>query len=651
VHRQEIDTPYGPQVVDFFRMTPAARQRFVACTKRRTTPSPILADRVDAPGTYRLWVALALFALGGMIGLGALGFGELTPGRTPQPSGFLAADAALGVVAVFALFSALRIGWVRGKLPYGPGVYVFPVDLVDATTSHLGLVPLSELKDAKVEAGPDGKQQAVLSFADGAAFAFPIRKGEEAAIEELGQMREGVKRAVESNHLQMLEQLDVFFEERIGDGWKALRPEGTSTKRRRRIPALAVLVPLLGVVFGALFGRAFWLHRNDANDRAGLEAAVAAGDYNLIASYADFGGRLAEEADRAQLTVATRDAAHPVESLVHYLHHGRYHLDEADDDLFLVSKTIGTLAAWKDYLDVGRRHLEEADDGLFEAAKKEGTPEAFDFYLKVGPQKRHEDEVRKKLLPLAQLELAKRAASMAPLRKFLADHAADPEIAAAAHAAVHVRFERARAKFGARFGVGTKEAELFGRVLDHVEERGQAIEVRLTQFPSKDLGGADDELVLGHPGRAVRSLPFFSAPRDSTRENSIAHELRMVVGDVFEGDVVEVEAGGDGAATAGADGPPRIEVRCEYVPDHHFVYDIGQRVFLAVGASCSGALVLPEDDTPSPLRFHLKFAPDRLRFDGTTVGENVYEGMLDPLAAELGERFRAALGGSAPPVR
>src|SRR6185369_16436381 len=101
------------------------------------------------------------------------------------PETFFWGYAALGVVLCFGVFSAVRVAIVRGKLPYGPGVYVFPVDLVDARTNQLGLIPMSELKEAKVS---EGEREAVLTFRDGSSFTFPLGKADVVVIEELEQM-------------------------------------------------------------------------------------------------------------------------------------------------------------------------------------------------------------------------------------------------------------------------------------------------------------------------------------------------------------------------------------------------------------------------------------------------------------------------------
>src|SRR5262249_32253197 len=155
--------------------------------------------------------------------------------------------------------------------------------------------------------------------------AFPQGKRDEDIVDDLAQMRDGVQRAIETDDRAMLEQLDCFFEERMGDGWGALRPTGVPTGPRRAVPGLGVLVPAPAVGLGLLFGRAFWSVREDRSDRAGLRAAAAAGNYALIDAYLDGGGRLADEGDTARFQ-ATRDDAHPDQTrrrLEHYLHQGR----------------------------------------------------------------------------------------------------------------------------------------------------------------------------------------------------------------------------------------------------------------------------------------------------------------------------------------
>jgi hypothetical protein len=634
VHRTDIKSSQAAQVIDFFAMTAAAQARFVACTRRKATPNPLLADRTDAPGSIRGWLMLAPIALAGMVGLGAVDFGELTLGKQNQAEAFLAGYAVLGAFLCFCIFSAIRIAVVRGKLPFGPGVYVFPVDLVDARTSHLGLVPMSELKEATVREGARGEREAVLAFQDGSTFTLPLSKTDDMVIEELNQMRAGVQRVVDSNDIGMLEQLDCFYEERVAEGWKALRPSGKSTPFRRRLPGLAVVVPALALLVGALVGRGVWSLRNDTSDRAGLKTALGTHSYHLIDAYVEGGGRLGDEGDTARFEAA-KDQGDPGltrQTLEHYMHHGRLHTDEADDLYFASVKTEASLTAWKTYLDNGKRHLGEADEGLLEAVKKEGTPEAFDLYLAVGSK--HVDEVRRTLKPLAELEVAKRGRSPAALRKFAAEHK-DPEVQSAALAALRARFDTVQHAFDARFEKKTAVVELMDRLLDGAAS-GKVLALRLRQFPSADLADADHDLVRTDGPRAVPALGYFSAKSDTTRQNAIAHETLAAFADVFGGDVIDV----DSSEGAVAEGQPVLEVGCEFAPDGHYVFKLEKGAFIAMGATCDAVLKVPGEHAAAPLRFRTKFVADRFRFTGAAVANNVYEGMMDPLPELIASRLR-----------
>lgn len=632
--RTNIDSIHGAHVVDFFRMTAAGRARFVACTRRKASPNPVLANRNDAPGSIRGWLTLAAVAIAGMLGVGAVDFGELTLGKLNQPEAFLAGYAVLGVAFCFGIFSAIRVALVRGTLPFGPGVYVFPVDLVDARTSHLGIVPMSEIKEASVREGERGRPEAVLTFQDGSTFVLPLAKGDDMVIEELNQMRAGVQRALDGDDLGMLEQLDCFFEERAGEGWKALRPVGKSTPIRRRIPGLAVLVALLALVSGVLAGRGAWSWRNDASDRAGLKFAVITHNYHMIDAYLERGGRLQNEGDTARFESAKGQVEPPLrrQTLEHYIHHGLQHVDEADDLYFADLKAEASLVAWKMYLDNGKRHLAEADEGLFEAVKKAGNPDAFDLYLAIGSK--HVDEVKRTLKPLAELEIAKRAPTPAALRKFIADHD-DPAVKGAARAAMRDRFAGVQRSYSARLGKQTAVTDLIDGLLRSAAS-GNLLAVRLRQFPSTDLASTDDAHVFENGDRGVRAFPYFSARHDVARQGAIAHEVLAVFSDVFGGDVIDV----DSSDSAVADDQPVLDVSCEFAPDRGSTFTVGNRLFLSIIANCRAALKAPGVAASRSLRFDAKLVPDRLRFTGATVVNNVYEGMMDPLPELLASKLK-----------
>jgi hypothetical protein len=146
-------------------MAETAQQRFIQCSRGRGTPRPLLHDADQAPGTVAGWVLLAILAIAVLFGVALLGFGVLTPGRPPQSRIYWAIDAALIGVVLFALLSALRVRLVRGPLPFSPGFYLFPTDLVDARSAHLRLWPLAALTGVALQdGGASGRREVVFTF-------------------------------------------------------------------------------------------------------------------------------------------------------------------------------------------------------------------------------------------------------------------------------------------------------------------------------------------------------------------------------------------------------------------------------------------------------------------------------------------------------
>lgn len=656
---------YGANVVDFNRMAESAQQRFVRCTRGKGTPRPLLDDADQVSGSLVGWVLLAVVALAVMFGVALVGLGGLTPGRPPQPTMYWAIYAALLGIVVFALLAALRVRLVRGSLPFSPGLYLFPTDLVDARSAHLRLRPLAELTGVAVQGGAaSGKRELILTFlaedassankADGGyriAFsegagrkteqvAVPIHGKWDAADEIEGMIR-GVKRAIEARDLGTLEPLDPFFEERVGRGWPALRPDPVMPSTPPRSARWwRPLMPIAAILIAVPGGYLAWQSRNDASDRRGLAAAAARLDQNLIEEYISRGGRLAAEADSARFEAAKKGSS---KAILYYLQNGGLRVDDADDALFAMARADGGMAALSEYMGVGKRHLDEADDALLEAAKRGGAPLDFERYLTAG--KRHEAAVRTTLLPGALLALAKRDDKLAPLRKWMLDHPGSP-LEQDARAAIKQRFEWARERYRAKVNKRTPATEQVERLLTHIEAHDHPIVVQYRQVSSKDLRDEESRFVTDCR-ECVRATPFFDVPQNPWREGEAVVAMRDALQGLFDKDLVRVIAdGGSERVAEGSGGPPTLMIRCVYSPEGSRTFRIGVKRYLSVEASCRVRLEIPgEKSSPD---FSVSFTPgDRMlyRHEGANQAENVYDGMVRPLFEKMGARIAQWLRG------
>lgn len=656
---------YGAHVVDFNRMTETAQRRFVQCTRGKGAPRPLLHDADQAPGSLVGWILVAALAVAVMFGVAAIGFGTLTPGRPPQPTVYWAVYSVLVGAAVFAVLSAVRVRLVRGRLPFSPGHYLFPTDLVDARSAHLRLRPLAELTAVSTkDAGPSGKRELVLTFlaedasevnkADtGYRIAFSEgagKKTEQVAVpihgkwdgaDDIEGMIRGVKRAIDARDLGSLEPLDVFFEERVGRGWQALRPDPVEPSAPPRSARwLAPILPVVALLLAIPGGYLAWQARNDASDRRGLAAAAERLDQDLIEGYIQRGGALAKEADDARFETARKGSS---KAIIYYLQNGGLRADDADDALFAAAKADGTMAALAEYMGIGKRHLDEADDALLEAARRGGGPIDFERYLASG--KRHEAAVRTTLLPGARLALARRDASLGPLRKWMLDHPGSP-LEKEARAAIGERFALARERYRAKVNKRTPATEQVERLLTHIEAHDHPIVVQYRQVSSEDLRREESRFV-DDCRQCVRATPFFDVPQNPWREGEAVVAVRDALQGLFDKDLVRVVPdGGAERLGAGSGVPPTLKIRCVYSPEASRTFVVGAREYLSVEASCRVQLEIPgEKSSPD---FSVDFTPGSrmlYRHEGSNQSENVYDGMVRPLFEKMGARIALWLRG------
>jgi hypothetical protein len=133
--------------VAFGALPPAARQRFVESALGKGDVKPLIVP--GKGGAIAGRVVGTVLALVALYATAAAGFGTLSPELWHGPGVlivyvFWAAWAALGVL------SAVRVRALRRGLPYVPGTYLFPRDLIEANQKgDLVVFPLRALTDFK----------------------------------------------------------------------------------------------------------------------------------------------------------------------------------------------------------------------------------------------------------------------------------------------------------------------------------------------------------------------------------------------------------------------------------------------------------------------------------------------------------------------
>ncbi len=145
---------------------------------------------------------------------------------------------------------------VRATLrAFRPGVYLFPIDLVDARDPwHMRVLPLGSVRSVGISR--DGsKVSLVLAFANGSERSFPVEG--EAAAEEVWKLLERAQRRLEEltygGDLAAAVSLDPFYEVRADGAWDAVTPGARPSfgvRNRSFLYAGAIFALLLPAAIG-----------------------------------------------------------------------------------------------------------------------------------------------------------------------------------------------------------------------------------------------------------------------------------------------------------------------------------------------------------------------------------------------------------------
>ncbi|MBI5478098.1 MAG: hypothetical protein HY906_04540, partial [Deltaproteobacteria bacterium] len=249
------------RTVDFFRLPTDTRERFVACVKGATTPVPLL-QVVPSLGSTIFWrVVLCCAAVAGIAWVGYNGFGEIGDGWMVQSAWVLALYVGLLFLGALAVLGAVRAVVLRRPLPFPPGKYLFPLDLVDARSKDLRILPLASLESTRmVEHENEGSYTHTafeFHYEGGEHHTFNIGNQVTAAMvaSAIDASREAIRAAIDKQDLQAVAGLDVFIEPRLTGTWEA-EPQPGET--RGRSPLFLARWRLAALVAGVLVAIPLW---------------------------------------------------------------------------------------------------------------------------------------------------------------------------------------------------------------------------------------------------------------------------------------------------------------------------------------------------------------------------------------------------------
>ena len=241
--------------IDFFQLTRAVEERFLESSRGQAAPLPLLVGPPPPPFDAIRWAAAAVAAFIVWIWVASLGYGDLQSSLALQPKGMAVVHAILLALTVgFALKARSSLA-ARTRFPFRPGVYLFPIGVIDARTASFGIYEWSEFAGLEIK----GKS-ATLRFGSD-TFVFPLASaGQGPELEaRVNELRSKLSTGeVPEKDLVLLDPLrDTGFKSPFAP-LESMRPPGAG-----RIPVLLIA----GVAGAIALGVGAWLARNALSER------------------------------------------------------------------------------------------------------------------------------------------------------------------------------------------------------------------------------------------------------------------------------------------------------------------------------------------------------------------------------------------------
>lgn len=346
------DAPQNMQKSNFYEFTRPVQERFIGSVNGTGMPTPIL-ERRGGPSLPFYWLALSAVGLLLVIALFPLGLGNLESGLAIQSVVLLVAYVAGIFALVFGVMMTVSAWREIKALPFRPGVYAFPIGVVDARAYILKIHPLSEITNVEQRAN-----ELALTVEGGATYSFPFKSSDDVktAAASLGAARTHLEQAFstrESMRPGALAGIDPFH--------GAASPFVPNKALVREVPLWAKFPWAFALAVGAVAGISIWMLRNQVGDRRLYAAALEKNDIPSYRAYLARGRRFKDEVERTQLPRAELRVAEKIGSVDAIEEYIRTHSNSAIPDEVQAarrtallkelerSKAPGTVTALRDF--------------------------------------------------------------------------------------------------------------------------------------------------------------------------------------------------------------------------------------------------------------------------------------------------------------
>jgi len=473
--------PSRMKSIEFYDLPRPVQERFVAASQASLAPAP-LAIRPGSRYVGARWFIACALGFGLTVAFALHGFGDLE-----HPAALATSLHALIYCIGFALsFASLTRGLtLRDRalsLPFARATYLFPMGVVEATSSSLHVHSLTDLRTVEASAAALS-----MTFVDGASFEFPAQDQAhaDAAKRAVTESQERLDEATRADSVRGLAALDPLLRTNFPSPFSQDLP----FKRPTSLWAVALLG--MAVVSGAALGIGVWEVRNKLSARRLTQIARALDTTAAYRQYLARGGRSPEIIDvllpRAELAEAQAQAS--VGAIEQYI---SAHPDSKIHEQVAAALRAALLAA-------------------LERAKAPGTLAALDAFTAGNP--RHQ--------PVAK------------------------ELAEARHQVYRVAADRAKQLVIATGARHSDPAAFLERLVAYAEKHGPRAEVRFRSVLGKSYKTADNNVRSGSYFAGNASLPsrFFSESAMQAREALAGPLLVSALQGLFSTEIVEFKLG------------------------------------------------------------------------------------------------------------
>jgi hypothetical protein len=364
------------QEVDFYELSRAVQERFVACVEGQGQPAPVLRASAGQPRGMFAWLGIAAGSVIALLVFYQTGLGSLDSGLALHPLPFLAGYAGLLATTFVAFLQVLARLAARQSLPFIPGVYLFPSAVIDARRYKLRVFQVTSATLPTASGA-----SLVFTFPEG-AFAFPVAAAQiEQAKSVVVEAEARVAAARAADDKKTLGLLDPLVDVGVAN------PFAPKTRISREVPAWSRFGIVIGTMAGVALSPAVWWLRNRTSDEMMLSEANRLRSVEGYRAYLAHGGHRDEVRDVFLPRVELRDAVK--EGTVEAI------------DAYIASHPKSGIQS-----EITAAHRQAMLVAL-EAVKKVGTVTALQEFSKKHPNKLIDSEIRQAIHAVYQAALAK----------------------------------------------------------------------------------------------------------------------------------------------------------------------------------------------------------------------------------------------------